>query len=150
MYLELDWKLRPTTNKKWGQLPKGWSTRKQHTEIYCICEQEPGKCRKKRQQYRKRSTGYTIQTQKPISTALPERWVYYRWHTTSSNMKKDLITLSQRLAWTLLRINQYRVRIIYKPGPNLFIADCLSRQKLRGQHRCRNTWHAVKYWCHTN
>ena len=28
----------------------------------------------------------------------------------------------------LLRIHQYRVRIIYKPGPDVFIADWLSRQ----------------------
>ena len=28
----------------------------------------------------------------------------------------------------LLRIHQYRVKIIYKPWPDLFMADCLSRQ----------------------
>ena len=36
--------------------------------------------------------------------------------------KKDITTLSQRLQQIVLRIDQYRVRIIYKPGPDLFIA----------------------------
>ena len=42
--------------------------------------------------------------------------------------KKDVATLLQRIQWILLRIHQYRVRIIYKPGLDLFIADWLSRQ----------------------
>ena len=41
--------------------------------------------------------------------------------------KKYVATLSQRLQKILLRIHQYRVRIIYKPGPDLFMADWLSR-----------------------
>ena len=42
--------------------------------------------------------------------------------------KRDVATLSQRLQWVMLRIHQYRIGIIYKPGPDLFIVDCLSRQ----------------------
>ena len=42
--------------------------------------------------------------------------------------KKDVTTLSQRLQSILLRIHQYRVRIINTPGPYLFIVDWLSRQ----------------------
>ena len=42
--------------------------------------------------------------------------------------KKDIVILSQRLQKILLRIHQYRVRIIYKPVPDLFIVDQLSRQ----------------------
>ena len=42
--------------------------------------------------------------------------------------KKDVATLSERLQQILLRICQYRMRIIYKPGPDLFILDWLSRQ----------------------
>ena len=41
--------------------------------------------------------------------------------------KKDVITLSQRIQCILLRIHQFQVRILYKPGPELFIADWLSR-----------------------
>ena len=37
--------------------------------------------------------------------------------------RKDVTMLLQRLLWILLRIQQYRVRIIYKLRPNLFIAD---------------------------
>ena len=36
--------------------------------------------------------------------------------------------ISQRIQQILLRIYQYRLRIKYKSGPNLFIADWLSRQ----------------------
>ena len=43
--------------------------------------------------------------------------------------KKDVATLSQRLQQVILRTHQYRVGIIYKPGPDLFIVDWLSRQK---------------------
>ena len=41
---------------------------------------------------------------------------------------KDVATLSLRLQKILLRIHQYRVKIIYKPGPGLFIADWLPSQ----------------------
>ena len=43
--------------------------------------------------------------------------------------KKDIATLLQRLQQILLRIHQYRVNIMYKPGQDLFMADWLSRQK---------------------
>ena len=43
-------------------------------------------------------------------------------------LKKDVATLSQRIQWILNRIHQYRVRIIHKLGPDLFIADWLPRQ----------------------
>ena len=42
--------------------------------------------------------------------------------------KKDATTLSQRLQQILLRIHQYRVRIIYKPGQDLLVIDWLYRQ----------------------
>ena len=41
--------------------------------------------------------------------------------------KKDIVTLSQRIQCILLRIHQYRVRILYKPGPEIFIADWVSQ-----------------------
>ena len=43
--------------------------------------------------------------------------------------KKNVAMLSQRIQWILLRIHQYRVRIMSKPGWDLFIADWISRQK---------------------
>ena len=39
---------------------------------------------------------------------------------------KDIVTLSQQIHYILLRIHQYQVRIMYKPGPGLFITDLLS------------------------
>ena len=39
--------------------------------------------------------------------------------------KKDVVTLSQRIQCILLRIHQYRVRILYKLEPKIFIADWL-------------------------
>ena len=41
--------------------------------------------------------------------------------------KKDVATLLQCIQHILLKIHQYRVQIIYKPGPEIFIADWLSR-----------------------
>ena len=41
--------------------------------------------------------------------------------------KNDVATLSQHIQHILLIIHQYRVQIIYKPGPDIFIADWLSR-----------------------
>ena len=42
--------------------------------------------------------------------------------------KKDVATLSQRIQLILLRIHQYGVRIMYKPGRCMFITGWLSRQ----------------------
>ena len=44
-----------------------------------------------------------------------------------SIFKKDVATLSQRIQHILLKIHQYRVQVIYNPGPDIFIADWLSR-----------------------
>ena len=44
-----------------------------------------------------------------------------------SIFKKDVTTLSQMIQHILLKTHQYRVQVIYKPGPDIFIADWLSR-----------------------
>ena len=44
-----------------------------------------------------------------------------------SIFKKNVVTLSQQIQCILLKIQQYRVQIICKPGPNIFIADRLSK-----------------------
>ena len=41
--------------------------------------------------------------------------------------KEDVAMLSWHIQHILLKIHQYRVQIIYKPGPDIFIADWLSR-----------------------
>ena len=40
-------------------------------------------------------------------------------------LKKDVATLSQCIQHILLKIHQYRVQILYKPGAEIFIADWL-------------------------
>ena len=53
-----------------------------------------------------------------------------------SMFKKDVTTLSQCIQCTLLKIHQYRVQIIYKPGPKIFIADWLSwHNHIKGKDR---------------
>ena len=42
-------------------------------------------------------------------------------------LKKDVAMLSQCIQHILLKIHQYRVQILYKPGPEIFIADWLSQ-----------------------
>ena len=44
-----------------------------------------------------------------------------------SVFKKDVATLSQSIQHILLKIHQYRVQMVYKPGPEIFIADWLLR-----------------------
>ena len=41
--------------------------------------------------------------------------------------EKDVAMLSQQIQCILLKIDQYRVQIIYKPGPEIFIADWVSQ-----------------------
>ena len=41
--------------------------------------------------------------------------------------KKDVATLLQCIQCILIKIHQYRVQIIYKPGPDIFTADWISR-----------------------
>ena len=42
-------------------------------------------------------------------------------------MGKDVAILSQCLQCIILCINQYRIHILHKPGPELFIVDWLSQ-----------------------
>ena len=44
-----------------------------------------------------------------------------------SMFNKDIATVLQYIHCILLKIHQYRVQIIYKPGPEIFIVDWLSR-----------------------
>ena len=46
---------------------------------------------------------------------------------TGNNFKKDIANLSHRLQGILLCIHQYKIRVLYKPGSQPFIADWLSR-----------------------
>ena len=39
-----------------------------------------------------------------------------------------MATLSQRIQHIMLKMHQYHIQIIYKPGSQIFIADLLSRQ----------------------
>ena len=43
-----------------------------------------------------------------------------------ATFRKDVAMLSQCIQHILLKIHQYRVQILYKPGPEIFIADWLS------------------------
>ena len=52
---------------------------------------------------------------------------HHRPQTTCSYVKKDMATLWQCIQYIMLKIHQYRVQILYKPGPEIFIADWLSR-----------------------
>ena len=41
--------------------------------------------------------------------------------------KKEVVSLTQRLQWIILHINQYNIRILYKHWPQLFIMEQVSR-----------------------
>ena len=57
--------------------------------------------------------------------ALLGKYTNWSW-TLVAIFKKDIATPSQQIQCILLRIHQYWVRILYKPVPELFIADWLS------------------------
>ena len=60
--------------------------------------------------------------------------------------KKDASTLSWRLERIILRIHQHRVTIIWKPWPDLFIEDWLSRQN----HSANNVKEIPNMWLDIN
>ena len=62
--------------------------------------------------------------------------------------KKDVATLSQHIQCILLKNHQYRVQIIYKPGPENFIADWLSQHKHK-EGRTSHQRYGYKNRCHT-
>ena len=66
-----------------------------------------------------------------------------------SIFKKDVATLSQRIEDILLKIHQYRVQVIYKPGPDIFIADWLSRHN-HAEGRPTDKRHGTLGRHHTN
>ena len=45
-----------------------------------------------------------------------------------SIFKEDIATFSQGFQYILVKIYQYKIYIIYKPAPDLYMTDCLSRQ----------------------
>ena len=52
---------------------------------------------------------------------------HHRPQTTCSDVQKDVATLLQCIQCIMLKIHQYRVQILYKPSPEIFIADWLLR-----------------------
>ena len=67
-----------------------------------------------------------------------------------SIMGKDVAILSQCLQHIILHIHQYRVHIIYKPGPEIFIADWVSHYNheenkdgdMWPKHKCQHYHHS--------
>ena len=52
----------------------------------------------------------------------------YRPQTTGGNIQERCGNIITKTTENIFRTHQYRVKIIYKPDPDPFIADCLSRQ----------------------
>ena len=104
-----------------------------------IHEQEPNKSRNQLQQNRE---GFPRHN--PWPTKIPPL-LFCLWgqHDNRSQTVGSIFYeagLSHRLQRILLRIHQYNIRILYKPGQWLFIADWLSRHNHQIE-RWRNTWH---------
>ena len=67
-----------------------------------------------------------------------------------SIFKKDVAMLSQQIQYILLKIHQYRVQIIYKPGPDISIADWLSKKQPHRGEGPTDKRHGSLGRCHTN
>ena len=116
------------TGKGWHELQSWRSVRQHNTAPYCICHQKPIGCWVALQQYRMCGLGNTTQarqnhhycfamevcniTDQKLLVAIPS---------------KDVAALFQQLKHIMLHTHQYRVCIIYRPGPHLYITDWLSR-----------------------
>ena len=119
----------PTTYKRRYKLSKRWCTWQQYPENNHLGKQELVSHRKRYSDTETAALG--------MLNGL-EHFHHYCFAREVSNItkhkplvaifKKDVATLVWRLQNILLRIHQYRARIIYKPGPDLFRADWLSRQ----------------------
>ena len=84
------------------------------------------KCRVMVQQHWERSTLYTTRAQKvPSLCFLKEVHVITDHKQLVAMISKD-VAMSLHLWCIMLYINQYSVHILYKPGPELYIADWLS------------------------
>ena len=117
----------------------------QHTQNHYICQQRPDWGRKKIQQYRKRSTRHTNGLEKFHHYCFAREVSIITAHQPLTTIFKMDVTLSQRLWQILLRKHQYKVRIIYKPGPDLFIADWLSKKNHNEDKDAEIPGSAVKY-----
>ena len=105
----------PTTNQRQHNLSHRWIARQQHPQAHCICQQEPHWDREVKQQHWAMEVSI-IMDHKPHITIF----------------KKDVGTLSQGLQQILLRIHQYRLRILHKPSPDLFMAQLAVLAKSQG------------------
>ena len=100
-----------------------------HTQTYCLCEQEPVKHRKKYSNIEREVLGILHGLQKFHNYCFTrEVSIITDFKLLVAIFKKEVALLSQRIQWILLRIHQYRVSFIYKPGLDLFIVVWLSRQ----------------------
>ena len=83
---------------------------------------------KKVQQYWKRNIGHTIWPWKIPSLLLCERGKYnYRSQTTCCHFQKGCSYIITKTPVNSMRMCQYRVEIIHKPGSVLFMTGWLSR-----------------------
>ena len=99
----------------------------------CPLDRAPAKAwvaQKKIQQHRQRSTRHTIWTHEIAPLLLSDRGDYhYRSQATSCNIHKKTLQCCHKdcnkFYWEYITTE---ARGIYKPVPDLFIVDCLSRQ----------------------
>ena len=117
-----------SAGKGWNVVPKNWSTWQCSTVTNSICKQESHQCRNTVWQHWERDALGTLH-------GLEKCHYYCLTHTVSmitdpkplvAIFTKDVAALP-RLQRILLQINQYNIRVLYKPGLQLCIVDWLSR-----------------------
>ena len=140
----------PPAGKGKPKLQTHWSTRKCFAPAQCICQQEPIQCRMMIQQHRREACRILHGLEKFHHYCFVcEVHVIIGHKPLVAIMGKDVSMLSQCLWCIILCIHQYRVHILYKPGPKLYIADWVSCHKheenkdrdTRSKHRCKHYQH---------
>ena len=112
----------------WNELAMRWSTCQYNAETDCILQQEHTKCWKNTHHHWEALWILHGLEMFHHYCFVIKISIIMNHKPLAAIFKKDVATLSQKLQCILLRIHQCRIKMLYKPGSDLFIPDWLSWQ----------------------
>ena len=122
----------------WHVVPKEWITKQCGLVANRICEQESNKCGNLIQQHRKGSPRHGLEK----LSLLCHQWGQHnsRSQTAPSNFQEGCITLISQTAKNIIKHASIQHKNTVQPGPQLFIADWLSRHNHETEARKYQVW----------
>ena len=110
-----------------------WSTAQQHPKTNYICQESLSIAEESCSNIEREALGILKGLKKFHCYCIARELSIITDHKPLiASFKGDIATLSQRLQYTVLRIHQYRIRMLYKPGIDLFMAAWLPWQNHEG------------------